>query len=178
VGERTRTASDTQALAPTDTAQPIRPIELVDPKDARALATLLSYAERLRSLGQAEVMAEIAALGEPGSQPLGQMQLALALAHTHQPADTARALVLLQRVAAMESGTGGPYKALARLLAGRLLDQRRLEDALERQTQQVREQQRRIEQLTERLEAMRAIERSLNRPGSPSGNRNRTAPTP
>ena len=52
------------------------------------------------------------------------------------------------------------------------LEQRKLEEALDRQAQQLREQQRRIEQLNERLEAMRAIERSLNnrapaRPAAP-----------
>ena len=47
------------------------------------------------------------------------------------------------------------------LLANRLMDQRRLEDATERQAQQLRDSQRRIDQLNERLEAMRAIERSL-----------------
>ena len=63
-------------------------------------------------------------------------------------------------------------KPLARLLAARLLDQRRLEDGVERQSQQLRDSQRRIEVLNERLEAMRAIERSLTprgagRPTSP-----------
>ena len=56
------------------------------------------------------------------------------------------------------------------------MEQRRLEDSLERQSQQLREHQRRIDQLNERLEAMRAIERSLTTrpPAAPNGTR--TAP--
>jgi hypothetical protein len=150
-----------------------------DAPEVSAVKFLLAYAERLRTLKPAELATEIAALGEPGPQPMAQMQLALALMHSHQPVDTARALGLFQRVVAQEQPGALPYKPLARLLAAQLLDQRKLEESVERQSQQLREQQRRIEQLTERLEAMRAIERSLNtRPGSPSGTRNRAAPAP
>ncbi|MCM3562535.1 hypothetical protein [Hydrogenophaga intermedia] len=137
-----------------------------------ATATVLRYADRVRTLTPAELGLEIAALGEPGSQPLRQMQLAVALMHSNQPVETARALGLLQRVAANTSTDATPYRPLARLIAQRLMEQRKLEEALDRQAQQLREQQRRIEQLNERLEAMRAIERSLNnrapaRPAAP-----------
>jgi hypothetical protein len=149
----------------------------LDPNEAWVVKFLLGYAERLRHLNPAELATEITALGEPGQQPLGQMQLALALTHTHQPVDTARALGLFQRVVGQDNANALPYKPLARLLAERLLDQRKLEDTVERQNQQLREQQRRVEQLTERLEAMRAIERSINtRP--PTGTRLRPVPTP
>lgn len=135
--------------------------------DARVLTALLADAERLHGLAPAELATQITALGDPGQQPMGLMQLALALTHSHQPVDTARALGLFQRIVAQPGTAAAPYKPLARLLAGRLLDQRHLEETAERQAQQLREQQRRIEQLTERLEAMRAIERSLNpRPGT------------
>jgi DNA repair ATPase RecN len=137
-----------------------------------ATAAVLRYADRVRALTPAELALEIASLGEPGNQPLRQMQLALALTHSNQPVETARALGLLQRVAANASSEAAPYRSLARLIAHRLMEQRKLEDALERHAQQLREQQRRIEQLNERLEAMRAIERSLNnrapaRPAAP-----------
>jgi enoyl-CoA hydratase/carnithine racemase len=89
------------------------------------------------------------------------MRLAIALMHTQLPADTARALGLLQRVINNPAPESTALKPLARLLATRLGTQRRLEDTVERQGQQLRDHQRRIEQLSERLEAMRAIERSL-----------------
>jgi len=76
--------------------------------------------------------------------------------------DTAKALGLVQRVVNHTGPESVPFKPLARLLAARLLEQRRLEEVVDRQTQQLRDSQRRIDQLNERLEAMRAIERSIN----------------
>ncbi len=150
------------------------PSLLLTPNDGD-VAAQLEQGERLRSLNPAELQAHIAALGDPGNDPARQMQLALALAHTHQPPDTARALGLLQRVIQHPAPESAELKPLARVLASRLMDQRRLEDTVERQAQQLRESARRIEQLNERLEAMRAIERSLMpRPPAPGGNGNRS----
>jgi hypothetical protein len=141
------------------------------------ITALLSYADRLHALGPAELAAEIVVQGDPGNAPLRQMQLALALTHLRQPADTARALGLLQRVIAHTGPESLPLKPLARLLANRLLDQRKLEEATERQAQQLRDSQRRIDQLNERLEAMRAIERSLTtRPPAAAPNGARPSP--
>ena len=125
------------------------------------VTALLSYADRLHALSPADLAAEIVVQGDPGNVALRQMQLALALTHLRQPADTARALGLFQRVIAHPGPESLPLKPLARLLANRLLDQRKLEEATDRQAQQLRDSQRRIDQLNERLEAMRAIERSL-----------------
>ncbi len=140
------------------------PVELAaeTPPVPDVITALLTYAERLRVLNPTDLAAEIVVQGDPGSVPLRQMQLALALVHTHQPADTARALGLVQRVVGSPAPESLPLKPLARLLAARLMDQRRLEDTVDKQAQQLRDSQRRIDQLNERLEAMRAIERSLN----------------
>lgn len=126
-----------------------------------AVAHVLAYADRVRLLGPAELAAEIGSLGDGGDVPHLQLQLALALVQTHQPVDTARALGLVQRVAASTQPQAAALQPLARLLSARLMEQRRLEDQSDRQSQQIRDAQRRIEQLNERLEAMRAIERSL-----------------
>ena len=91
------------------------------------------------------------------------MQLALALAQTRVPADLARALGLLQRVIANPSPEAQPLQPLARALAARYVEQRRVEDDRDRQAQQLRESQRRIDQLNDRIEALRAIERSFAR---------------
>jgi hypothetical protein len=140
------------------------------------VTALLTYSERLRQLNPNDLAAEIAVQGDPGNVPLRQMQLALALMHSPQAVDTARALGLVQRVVGSTDAEATPLKPLARLLAHQLMEQRRLEDGLERQSQQLREHQRRIDQLNERLEAMRAIERSLTTrpPAAPNGTR--TAP--
>ena len=175
----------TQAPAPQMlVVTPVQPPAAAAPETRSAQApalpdvttALLTYSERVRQLGSADLAAEISAQGDPGNAPLRQMQLALALMHSPQAVDTARALGLLQRVVGNTATEATPLKPLARLLAHLLMEQRRLEDGLERYSQQLRDNQRRIDQLNERLEAMRAIERSLTTrpPAAPNGTR--TAP--
>ncbi|GAC1543257.1 MAG: hypothetical protein NVS2B4_21740 [Ramlibacter sp.] len=48
-------------------------------------------------------------------------------------------------------------------MLAQLAEQKRLEDQAERQAQQLRDTQRRVDQLAERLEALRAIERARPR---------------
>jgi hypothetical protein len=131
-----------------------------------SLDQTLAYAERVRPMTPAELQAELKALGDPGHQPARQMQVALVLMHLQQPVETARALGLLQRVQASATPEADTLRPMARLLAGVLSNQRRLEEQLERHAAQLRDAQRRIDQLGERLEAVRAIERSLG----PRGN--------
>jgi hypothetical protein len=132
------------------------------------VAAMLAYADKVRPLGGNELNAEIARAGDPGDSPTAQMQLALLLAQTRVPADLARALGLLQRVIANPSPEAQPLQPLARALAARYVEQRRVEDDREKQVQQVRESQRRIDQLNDRIEALRAIERSFARPNTPA----------
>lgn len=174
VAQPTVTVAPSPLLVTPVTASPSQPPVVLDaetPPVPDVITALLSYADRLHALAPAELAAEIVVQGDPGNVPLRQMQLALALTHLRQPADTARALGLLQRVIAHTGPESLPLKPLARLLANRLLDQRKLEDTAERQAQQLRDSQRRIDQLNERLEAMRAIERSLTTRPAPNGAR-------
>ncbi len=146
--------------------------------DTTAPATLVSvmgYAERLRGLSSNELLQELNALGDPGAVPSLQLQSALVLMHLHQPAASARALSLLQRVATHPAPESAPFKPLARLLATSLSDLRRLEDTVDRQAQQLRDHQRRIDMLSDRLDAMRDIERSLT-PRTGPGTGRGTAP--
>ena len=147
----------------------------IPPVATSPLAAALLYADRLRTMGPGELAAEQTLVGEPGASAERQMQLALLLAQTHVPVDTARALGLLQRVAASNTPEAIELRPLARLLAGRLLEARRLEDQADRLAQQLRESQRRIDVLNDRLEAMRAIERSLT-PRAPASGGNRLLP--
>jgi hypothetical protein len=142
---------------------------------------MLQYADRVRGLSPPELTAEIARLSDAqagsGAAPENAFQLSLALLQTRQPADTARSLGLLQKLLADGRPAAVLLQPLARLIENRLLQQRRLEDQADRQGQQIRDLQRRIDQLNERLEAMRAIERSLNaRPGAPGNGRSHPPP--
>ena len=140
---------------------------------------LLAYAERVRQMQGPELSQEISRQAE-SSNPVAQLQLSLALSQLRQQPELPRAQELLARVLA--NPEAAPLHPLARLLASRFLEQRRLEEQIERQAQQLRDTQRRLEQTNERLEALKAIERSLvSRPAgatsAPTGpGRSRSAP--
>ena len=125
-----------------------------------AVMRLLIYADRVRSLTPAELGSELSRLIDARS-PGEHMQQALALAQLRQTPDLIRAQDLLTRVLANASPEAMAYHPLARLLATRFGEQRRFEDLLDKQVQQTRETQRRLDQTAERLEALKAIERSL-----------------
>jgi hypothetical protein len=130
-------------------------------------AAMLAYADKVRPLGAPELAAELNRLGDLVETPTVHMQTAIVLAQTHNPADLARALGLLQRVIANPAAEAQPLQPLARTLAARYAEQRRVEDDRDKQVQQLRDSQRRIDQLNDRIEALRAIERSFARPNPP-----------
>ncbi len=129
------------------------------PAEAGAL-TLANYGERVRNLGAPELNAELTRLGSSNA-PQEQLQLALALAQLNQIPELIRAQDTVAKVLGNGSEEAKALHPLARLLMVRLSEQRRLEDLLDKQTQQARDLQRRLDQTTERLEALKAIERSL-----------------
>ncbi|SCK42062.1 hypothetical protein VAR608DRAFT_4020 [Variovorax sp. HW608] len=131
------------------------------------LGAMLAYADRIRPLGPPELGNELNRLGELADTPTTQMQTSLVLAQTRNPADLARAQSLLQKVATNPSAEAQPLQPLARTLAARIAEQRRVEEDRDKQAQQLRDAQRRIDQLNDRIEALRAIERSFARPNSP-----------
>ncbi|WP_326533480.1 hypothetical protein [Pseudorhodoferax sp.] len=134
--------------------------------------SLLLYADRLRRMAPADLALELTRLSdipEPQRQPGEDLQLAMALAQTRVPADLVRAQGLAQRVLGNPREEARGLYPLAGMLVARYAEQRRVEEALDRQAQQLREQQRRIDQLTERLEAVRAIERSFTSRPPPNG---------
>lgn len=131
------------------------------PPSPHAVEPVLAYAERLRSLPPAEQAQEVQRLGDGAYSPQRALQFAAAVTQSRNPAQTARAIALVQRVLAQQDEEAQPLHPLARLLQGQLAEQKRAEDAAERQALQLREAQRRIDQLNDRLEAVRAIERSV-----------------
>lgn len=147
----------------------------------QTVVQLLVYADRVRAMSAAELGQETARLSHP-TLPAEQLQLALALSQLRQTPELIRAQELLTRLIANPDPDAQALHPLARLLAARYGEQRRLEDLLEKQNQQTREVQRRLDQTNERLEALKAIERSLtSRPAAspsptPAGRARPTAP--
>lgn len=144
------------------------------------LRQMLAYADRVRLIPIADLGQEVARLGEP-STPAAQMQLALVLSQFRQMPELIRAQELLARVLGNPGADAQAMAPLARLLASRYGEQRRVEELLDKQNQQVRDVQRRLDQTNERLEALKAIERSLSSraPGAASpANGNTATPAP
>ncbi|CAN7583297.1 hypothetical protein [Acidovorax sp. LjRoot194] len=146
------------------------PAELPPLPPPHPVQQVLAQTDLMLRMPPADLPKEIARLSDAEEAAAeNPLLLATALAQTRQAVDTARALGLVQRVLANQSAASQALHPLARLMEARLLTQRRLEDQLERQTQQLRDAQRRNDQLNERLEAVRAIERSLTtRPPVPA----------
>ena len=89
-----------------------------------------------------------------------ELRKALALSQGRSSADLAQAAAQLD-VIASDAQAAEPLKPLATLLSARLADQRRLQENVDRLTLQLRDSQRRNEQLNEKLEALKAIEQTL-----------------
>jgi hypothetical protein len=153
---------------------PAPPASAPDTPAQDAALRMLAYADRLRLMPPAELGPEVARLGE-ASSPAAQLQLALALGQLRQLPELVRAQELLARVLGNDSAQA--LHPLARLLAARYGEQRRVEDQLDKQTQLARDLQRKLDQSNERLEALKAIERSLtSRPSAPAAPARRERP--
>jgi hypothetical protein len=156
---------------PVAAATPSTPLDVATPPaSARVEAPghpvemVLAYADLLRRLPPAELPQEIDRLAVGDESPVRVMQLAMALAQSRVAANTVRAQALLQRVLGQDEAQARSLHPMARLLLAQLAETRRAEEQIERQAQQLRDAQRRITQLNERLEAVRTIERSLPPP--------------
>jgi hypothetical protein len=162
-------AAPAAATLPTSPAPPLA----TEPKPDLASTAdqvarrLLAYHERLLQFTPAELTADITRLDaevehtSEAAAPDVVLDLALALAQQRGPGDLARASGLLEAITQAQSADMRPWQPLARLLAGAIDEQRHLEDQLEQQATQRRDTQRAIQQLTEKLEALKAIERSM-----------------
>lgn len=159
------TAPVAAAPAPTVVLVPAPPAP-PDPADMAA-RRLLTYHEQLRQMQAAELANEITRLNAVVSVTAtaapadAVLELSLALAQQRNPGDLARAVALLEPITKSSAPELAPWQPMARLLLGRVAEQRRLEDQLARELTQRRDQQRTLQQLNEKLEALKAIERSM-----------------
>jgi DNA repair ATPase RecN len=156
-----------EAVAEAARASAPAPASQAAPAEDDTTTRMLAYAERVRLMQPPELNQEIARLGDAAS-PAAQLQLSLVLSQLRQLPELVRAQELLARV--LGNAEAQALHPLARLLASRYGEQRRLEEQLEKQNQQLRDVQRRLDQTNERLEALKAIERSLTsrQPAAPA----------
>lgn len=152
------------APAPSPPAVPEAVANKLDEAD-EAARHVLAYHERLRQLSSAELNQELSRLNMAPGGPATTLETALALGQTRNPADLARGLSLLDSLVRMNTPELQPWQPIARLIAVRFAEQRRVEEQVDRLNMQLRDSQRdsqrKLDQLNEKLEALKAIERSL-----------------
>lgn len=163
------------ASVPTPPA-PTAPQAVLLPPAESAVRDLLAFHDRVRQLPPQDLAAEMARLNDEPPGPRATLQLALLLGQTRSNGDLARALAVLEPLLRSTAPEATPWQPLARLVAARYAEQRRVEEQVERQNQQARENQRKLEQLNEKLEALKAIERSLTTRPPPAGGGAASAP--
>jgi hypothetical protein len=153
-------------------------VPVVESTDAVA-RRFAAYHDRIRTLSPAELQQEIVRIGEPAASAAATMELATVLGYTRGNGDLVRAIGLLDALLRAPAAEASEWLPWARLLRSRYVEQRRAEENAERQAQQLRDVQRRLEQAQQQLEALKAIERSLTqRPGTPPPGGADPRPTP
>lgn len=135
-------------------------VDAATPSDLASRRALANH-EQLRGLPLNELAQEIARLSALPPAPDTSIDLAMALLLTRNGGEQNRAISLVEPLARGSTPEGEPWQPIARLLLARLQELRRLEDLLDRRNQELRDSQREVKQLNEKLEALKAIERSL-----------------
>ena len=139
---------------------PTTPVDAATPSDLASRRALANH-EQLRGLAPNELAQEIARLSALPPAPDTVIDLAMALLLTRNGGEQNRAIALVEPLAKGATPESQAWQPIARLLLARLLELRRLEDLLDRRNQELRDSQRDVKQLNEKLEALKAIERSL-----------------
>src|SRR5450830_972749 len=122
---------------------------------------LLAYHQSLRRLSQQELGRELQALNARQGGAMLAMQKAMVLGLTRDANDLARAQAQLGTVLNANDSDAVALKPLAQLLVSNYAEMRRLSESADKASQQSRENQRRLDQLSEKLEALKNIERTL-----------------
>jgi hypothetical protein len=120
-------------------------------------APLLAYHQQVRRMAQGEMLQELATLGMRQPSPKVALQMGMVLLWTRGVGDLARAQAQFDSVA-LTTHTLAP---LAALLSAHCQEQRRLVEHGDKLAAQLKESQRKTDQLTETLESLKAIERNL-----------------
>ncbi len=144
--------------APVLVQPPPRIVVVADPK----LTELLAYQASLRPMTPSELVKAQLELSRADHAPYNTIRRAMLQATLRTPGDLARAQTLLESITQASSDEAKLLAPLAQFLSGQYADLRRQDEAVEKLNSQLRDAQRRNDQLNEKLEALKNIERSLS----------------
>ncbi|MBO9688785.1 hypothetical protein [Roseateles chitosanitabidus] len=140
-------------------------VPVVAPTD-NAARVVLNANDRLRQLSPLELAQEVAPRDDGTLAPGNAVQLALALMVSHNNGETFRAQTLLDQVLRDTRPEANDWRPVAQFLADRVAEQRRMETELDKTRQARDDLQRRLDEANRKIEALKAIERSLGGPRS------------
>ena len=136
--------------------------KLEPPPSIGGVAEALAYRQALVRMSASDLAREQVIQARSGTDPDAQMRLALLLTQPrHGASDPGRALSLLEAILKNNTPEALALHPLARLLAEQLQERLRQEAAQERLNGQLRESQRRVQELQEKIDRLAEIERSL-----------------
>lgn len=124
----------------------------------------LVYYQVLGRLNPAELAKERSTLASQAATPSVQMRQAMLLGHPRLGQDSGRALALLEGLLKSTDSAALDLQPLARLLADQYTERQRLESQMERQGGQLKDSQRKAQELQEKLDSLADIERTLTPP--------------
>jgi hypothetical protein len=128
--------------------------------DAGPLSAL-AYYQTLQRMTPAQIAREGKALAALPATPNTQVRTAMVLGHPRGQPDLARALTLLEAVLKSTDPGAVGLHPLARLLADNYGERQKLEGQLEKQGQQLKDSQRKVIELQEKIDDLADIERTL-----------------
>ena len=137
---------------------PPRIVVVADP----TLTELLAYQASVRAMSSSELVKAQLELSRADHAPQNTIRRAMLQATLRMPGDLTRAQTLLDSITQASSDEAKLLAPLAQFLSGQYADLRRQDETVERLNGQVRDAQRRNDQLNEKLEALKNIERSLS----------------
>lgn len=165
---------------PAATASPVvsaAPAPIAAAVVANETEDLLAYYQRIRLLPPAELPKMLADLNALARNPHREVQRAIVLGFMRNNGDLARAQALLDGVIKSTDAEAEHIKPLAYFLSTNYAEWRRLDEAADKQSQQLKEAQRKAEQLGQKLEDLKTIERQLpTRPRNSGGSAPATTP--
>lgn len=162
-------------------AEPVLPQIVVQPAAATVPPSsassetedLLAYFQRTRLLPSSELPRLMADLNVAARTPHREVQRAILFGFMRGNGDLARAMTALDGVVKSSDAEAERIKPLAYFLYANYSEWRRLDEAADKQNQQLKDAQRRADLLSQKLEDLKAIERQL-----PTRPRNSAAPGP
>ena len=145
---------------------PPAPVIVPDPSGA-AVNQLLEYQGTLRGKNSADLSRELAEQNSKPTTAKNLLRRAMVLMALRGNGDLGRAQAALDAVLQSDVSDDQALKPLATMLGGQLTDSRRQDEVMDRLNTQIRDAQRRNDQLNDKLEALKNIERTLSlRPGA------------